>query len=104
MSAYTDQFDADFAADPQLGIGYTNYPQFKQAVIALLNSAVAILADSGSTSAQKMAANQVSNAPVQWAYQLMPAFLGDSTVLANATSPTDAQMQDAADWIITVLS
>ena len=103
MSAYTTQYDADFAGDPATGLRYTTYDQFKQATVALWNSALAVLSDAGSSAEARRTASQIQDAPVHWAIVMMPAFLSNSTVRANATSPSDAQMQAAADWIMATL-
>ena len=104
MSAYTDQYDSDFASDPAAASFYTSYALFKQAVVALWTEGALVLADGSSTADQKNVAGAVMAQPIYYARALMPGFLADPTVQANTATATDAQMQAAAHWILPVLS
>jgi hypothetical protein len=103
MSVYTTQYDTDFANSQSAGVAFSNYDQFKQATVALYLKAGAVLADVGSTTLELVVAAQILNNPVQYARAWMGGFLADPTVQAGYSSPSDADMLAAADWIFGVI-
>lgn len=103
--SYVTDFAAQYpTADyPLLLHYYYTYNQYQQAVIALKNAGAAVLADGGATADAKAQALTVMRSVLTFAAQAMPAFLGDATVLASATAPSDANMLTAATWILPTL-
>lgn len=101
--AYTDTYASNFAGTPQEA--FVTVPAntlYQQSVVALWTSAAAAIG--AGVAAHANAAATVYANPISYAVLLAGAFLADPTVQANAeTGCTDAQMQSAADWILTTL-